>query len=61
MLSGHWRGTRGLAMARVPQKQGRCNACGFRIRGKGHELGAHHNGGRIGKKIMAKGRRGHVV
>jgi hypothetical protein len=43
-------------MARVPQKQGRCKSCGFRLRGPGHEKGAHHTGGRIGPKILAKGR-----
>lgn len=44
-------------MSRIPQKQGRCKSCGFRLRGPGHDKGAHHTGGRIGPKILAKGRR----
>ena len=44
-------------MPRAAEKQGRCKSCGFRLRGPGHDKGAHHTGGRIGPKLLAKGRR----
>lgn len=31
------------------QKKVKCPECGFRIRGKNHENGPHHKGGKNGK------------
>lgn len=39
----------------------RCKDCGYRVRSEGHDQGAHHKGGRVGEKVMARKRQPQVA